>query len=83
MCTFLNVKGDAAFTVSDLDFAGCFLLEEFMKNQGFQYFLQVHECTMEPKSKMKINKWLGIPDIRRYETFVTEWHYFLKKVEKF
>ena len=35
-----------------------------------------------PKSKVKINKWIGIPDIRRYETFVTDWHYFLKKVEE-
>ena len=37
---------------------------------------------MEPKTKVKIQKWLEIPDIRRYEAFVTKWHYFLKDVEK-
>lgn len=30
---------------------------------------------------MKIHKWLGVPDLKVYEKFVTDWHYFLNDVE--
>ena len=59
-----------------------FPLGRIYEEGDFQYFLQVKECKMEPKTKVKIHKWLGIPDIRRYEMFVKKWHYFLKDVEK-
>ena len=29
---------------------------------------------------MKISKWLGIPKLKDYEKFVTDWHYFLNDV---
>ena len=80
-CTFLNDQGRCSIHSFRPGFCRMFPLGRIYENQGFQYFLQVHECAMEPKSKIKINKWLGIPGIRRYETFVTDWHYFLKKVE--
>lgn len=58
-----------------------FPLGRIYEDNGFQYFHQVHECRQEPKTKVKISKWLDMPDIKRYETFINDWHYFLKKVE--
>ena len=81
-CAFLNEQGRCGIHSFRPGFCRMFPLGRIYENQSFQYFLQVHECAMEPKSKVKINKWLGIPDIRRYEEFVTDWHYFLKKVEE-
>lgn len=81
-CAFLNEQGRCGIHSFRPGSCRMFPLGRIYENQSFQYFLQVHECAMEPKSKVKINKWIGIPDIRRYETFVTDWHYFLKKVEE-
>lgn len=81
-CAFLNEQGRCGIHSFRPGFCRMFPLGRIYENQSFQYFLQVHECAMEPKSKVKINKWIGTPDIRRYETFVTDWHYFLKKVEE-
>ncbi len=81
-CAFLNEQGRCGIHSFRPGFCRMFPLGRIYENQSFQYFLQVHECAMEPKSKVKINKWIGIPDIRRYETFVTDWHYILKKVEE-
>ena len=35
-------------------------------------------CRMFPLVK----KWLGIPELPRYEQFVKDWHFFLKKVQE-
>ena len=34
------------------------------------------------KTKVKVNRWVDTPDLARYETYVTRWHYFLDAVEK-
>ncbi len=41
---------------------------------GLQYFLTEHECPEGPMSKVRIRDWLGMEDIRRYETYLCEWH---------
>ena len=81
-CTFLNEQGRCSIHSFRPGFCRMFPLGRIYEEGGFQYFLQVQECKMEPKTKVKIQKWLGIPDIRRYEAFVTKWLYFLKDVEK-
>ena len=75
-CAFLNEQGRCGIHSFRPGFCRMFPLGRIYENQSFQYFLQVHECAMEPKSKVKIHKWIGIPDIRRYETLVTDWHSF-------
>lgn len=37
---------------------------------------------MPNKTKVKVNRWVDTPDLARYETYVTRWHYFLDAVEK-
>lgn len=46
----------------------------------FRYFLQVHECPMPNKTKVKVARWIDTPNLNRYEQFVNDWHYFLEDV---
>ena len=42
-------------------------------------------CRMFPLGKIeevKLKKWLGIPELPRYENYVRQWHYFLKDMQK-
>ena len=50
--------------------------------RSFHYFLQVHECPMPNKTKVKVEKWVDTPNLRRYEQFICDWHYFLEDVEQ-
>lgn len=81
-CSFLNEQGRCEIHSFRPGFCRMFPLGRIYENGSFQYFLQVHECRQEPKTKVKISKWLDLPDIRKYESFINEWHYFLKEVEK-
>lgn len=81
-CAFLNEEGRCNIHTFRPGFCRMFPLGRIYEEGDFQYFLQVHECRQEPKTKVKISKWLGIADVKRYETFICSWHYFLKDVEK-
>lgn len=52
------------------------------KKRGFRYFLQIHECPAANKTKVKIEKWMDMPNLTRYEQFVSDWHYFLEDVQE-
>lgn len=47
------------------------------------YFIVNGECKNLNRSKIKVKKWLGIPDVARNQQFVTDWHYFKKHVETY
>ncbi len=50
--------------------------------RSFRYFLQVHECPVVHKTKVKVEKWIDTPNVSRYEKFVNDWHYFLEDVQE-
>ena len=47
-----------------------------------QYFLQVHECRKTNRSKIKVKKWIDVSNVKQYEAFVDDWHYFLRDVQE-
>lgn len=51
------------------------------EGRGFDYFLQVHECKKENRSKVKVRKWIDTPDLKRYEQFIVDWHYFVEDMQ--
>ena len=59
-----------------------FPLGRIYEENRFKYFIQVHECKKQERGKVKIKKWLGIADLKRYENFVWRWHTFLKNCEE-
>lgn len=50
--------------------------------KGFQYFIVENSCPKLPGTKVKIDKWLGIPSLKKYEAFITTWHYFCKDFQE-
>ena len=81
-CFFLNTEGRCTIHESRPGFCRLFPLGRIYENGSFDYFLQVHECKKTNRSKVKINKWLGIPDLKAYEAFISRWHYYLKDLQK-
>ena len=81
-CTFLNEDGRCMIHNARPGFCRMYPLGRIYENGDFKYFLQVHECGYPNKTKIKVKKWLGIPELVRYEQFVKDWHFFLKDVQE-
>ena len=81
-CVFLNAQGRCAIHASRPGICRLFPLGRVYEDHSFRYFLQTHECRKEDRVKVRVRKWIDTPDIRSYEAFVTDWHYFLKDVEE-
>lgn len=80
-CYYLNEEGRCRIHRIRPGICRMFPLGRIYEKEAFQYFLQVHECKAEPKTKVKIKQWLDIPDCKQYEEFIADWHYFLKKYQ--
>ena len=50
--------------------------------KGFQYFIVKDSCPNLNGTKVKIEKWLGIPNLKKNEEFITTWHYFCKDYQE-
>lgn len=81
-CPFLNESGRCSIYGFRPGFCRLFPLGRFYENRSFSYFLQTQECKKPNRTKVKVRKWIGIPDFERYETFIGDWHYFLKDLQK-
>ena len=76
-CAFLNEEGRCSIHAFRPGICRLFPLGRYYENGTFQYFLQVHECKNQNRTKVKVRKWIDTPDVTKYERFVSEWHYFL------
>ncbi len=56
--------------------------EASRQSGAFRYFLQVHECPMPNKTKVKVSKWVDTPELSRYEAYISSWHSFLEEVRR-
>lgn len=81
-CGFLNGEGRCSIHRFRPGICRLFPLGRVYEEQGFQYFLQTQECRMETRTKVKVRKWIDTSDIRQYEKFVLDWHFFLKYLEQ-
>ena len=62
-------------------FCRLFPLGRLYEDRSFKYILQTKECVKTDRQKIKVRKWLDIPELDQYEKFVNDWHYFLEAVE--
>ncbi len=44
--------------------------------KGVTYFIPDESCPGRSKAKMRVSRWLGIPDLAAYEHFKEDWHRF-------
>lgn len=94
VCGFLNEKGRCG--IHDFRPGLCRLFplgrnyevrelkteEGVQEVRGFRYFMVKDSCPRLPGTKVKIEKWLGIPHLKKYEEFITEWHYFCREFQE-
>ena len=82
-CSFLDREGRCSIHKARPGICRLFPLGRYFENNSFRYFLQIHECKKEYRSKIKVRKWIDTPDLKRNQIFISQWHYFLKEVQKF
>lgn len=81
-CIFLNSEGRCTVHSARPGFCRLFPLGRYYENNSFKYFLQIHECPKTNRGKIKVRKWIDMPDAKKYDQFISDWHYFLKDVQK-
>lgn len=81
-CVFLNKEGRCGIHSFRPGFCRMFPLGRIYEGKSFRYFLQIHECPCPNKTKVKLKKWLDIPELGKYEEYVRNWHFFLKEIQK-
>lgn len=81
-CAFLNEKGRCSIHAYRPGICRIFPLGRYYEDNSFQYFLQVHECKKQNRAKVKVSKWIDIKDLKKNQTFISDWHYFLKNVRE-
>lgn len=78
-CPFLAGNGRCSIHDSRPGLCRLFPLGRYYEENGFRYFLQIYECRKKDRGKIKIKKWLGIPNLKAYEAYILSWHDFLEK----
>lgn len=79
-CSFLNEEGRCSIHAYRPGICRIFPLGRIYENGSFQYFLQIHECKKDNRTKVKVKKWIDTPEPLKNEKFINEWHYFLKDI---
>lgn len=82
-CSFLNAEGRCSVHAFRPGFCRLFPLGRNYEDGKLTYFLLEDACPIPNKSKMKINKWLNVPRLKEYETFLVEWHGLTKGLRTF
>jgi len=80
-CSFLNGEGRCEIHVFRPGICRLFPLGRYYEDHSFKYFLQVHECKKENKTKIKVRKWIDTLDLKSNERFVIDWHYFIDDIQ--
>jgi Fe-S-cluster containining protein len=80
-CAFLNSEGRCSIHSIRPSICRLFPLGRFYEENGFRYFLQIHECKNNKRTKIKVKKWIDIPDIAENTAFILKWHDFVNTVQ--
>ena len=81
-CAFLNQEGRCSIHRIRPGICRLFPLGRYYENGGFQYFLQIHECKNDNRTKVKVKKWIDTPDLKQNEEFILLWHDFVSEMQE-
>lgn len=81
-CPFLNEAGRCSIHAFRPGICRLFPLGRYYHDGGFSYVLMTGECKKENRSKIKIDKWLGEPNLKAYEKFILQWKEILEETRK-
>lgn len=80
VCPYLSADGRCEIHAFRPGICRMYPLGRSWENGDFSYILQTGECSRCNGTKVKVKKWLGIPDLPAYEDFCRKWHRFLTDV---
>lgn len=80
-CAFLNDAGRCSVHEFRPSICRLFPLGRVYADGGFQYFLQIHECRNENRTKVKVKKWIDTPNLKQNDEFVLAWHDFVCEIQ--
>lgn len=81
-CGFLDEKGRCAIHAFRPGLCRLFPLGRNYENHKLQYFLLEDACPNGNHTKMKIKKWLSVPESGQYEKFLLTWHDLRKELQE-
>lgn len=81
-CAFLNGEGRCSVHAIRPGICRLFPLGRYYENGGFQYFLQIYECKNHNRTKVKVKKWIDIPDLKENTEYILKWHDFVNDVQE-
>ncbi len=81
-CGFLNEENRCSIHEFRPGLCRLFPLGRIYENRSVQYFLQTRECRKQNRGKVKVKKWLGIPNAPQYQQYIVDWHYFLTDLQE-
>lgn len=83
-CAFLDENGRCKVHSIRPGICRLFPLGRYYEEDGsFRYFLQIHECKNQNRTKVKVKKWLEIPQLSEYEAYIRLWHSFQKHMQQY
>ena len=80
-CFFLDEAGRCSIHEDRPGICRLFPLGRYYEENRFRYFLQTNECPKR-RTKIKVSKWLDVPNPKKYEEFIDSWHNLLKIMEE-
>ena len=78
-CAFLAKDGKCAVHSFRPGICRLFPLGREFHEDGNAYFIVPEGCVKSGLSKVRIDKWLGLPALPRYERFKSEWHSLVRR----
>lgn len=81
-CGFLSNEGRCSIHNFRPGICRLFPLGRFYEEDGFKYFIQVHECPVKNKGKVKVKKWIDVPELKQYEEYIWQWHKFISDCQE-
>ncbi len=81
-CFYLNREGRCSIHAYRPGLCRAFPLGRNYEKGRLEYFLLEKECPAKNRTKMKIDKWIGVASPMQYEEFLITWHYFIKKLKE-
>lgn len=81
-CGFLREDGLCGIHAFRPGICRLFPLGRNYRDGKFDYFIVDNSCPMPGKTKVKISKWLDIPELERNEAFVADWHGFVRRMQE-
>ena len=82
-CSFLS--GEGRCTIHDFrpGFCRLFPLGRYYHDGTFSYVLMKDQCRQTHRAKIRVDRWLNIPELKKYEEYILSWHTYLVDLQKY